>query len=244
MSAIARGGRARGRERAATDRGSLESSPHGVAPDATICVFAKPPRPGLVKTRLAEAIGQRRAAELAQAFVVDSWEAVSRVPWARAIVASTAADPALPGEVWLQGDGELGARIERVLRRALATTPCAIAIGADSPGLPPHLLDRAREVLAHHDAVIGPATDGGFYLLGLRSCPPDLLAHIPWSTQHTCARTIAALRAHGMTVAPLPLWFDVDRSEDLERLQRLIASRAIDAPATAEILTSWATRQL
>lgn len=208
---------------------------------ATLCIFAKPPIAGAAKTRLAAEVGAERAAVLARAFLVDTCAAARAVTWARPVLATTGElEPSLQAElampVWPQGDGDLGARMERVLARALAEAPLAIALGADSPGLPPRLLDAARAALATADAVIGPADDGGFYLLGLRRCPAGVLAGIPWSVPETCARTVARLRDHGLTVVELAPWFDVDRGDDLARLHGLLDTGAIAAPATRRVL--------
>ncbi|MBA3500999.1 MAG: TIGR04282 family arsenosugar biosynthesis glycosyltransferase [Deltaproteobacteria bacterium] len=194
-----------------------------------------------MKTRLASAIGSVAAAELARAFLLDTWRTIERRAWARPILATTDFDsglPAPPSSVWLQGDGDLGDRLERILVRALRDSAIAIAIGADSPGLPAPLLDDARAALSTHDAVVGPAVDGGFYLLGLRRCPPDLFANIPWSTPATCERTIAGLRRAGLRVAQIAPWFDVDTVEDLARLRRLLATHEVEAPETARVLSS------
>ncbi|MCX5745873.1 MAG: TIGR04283 family arsenosugar biosynthesis glycosyltransferase [Proteobacteria bacterium] len=203
----------------------------------TVCIFAKPPVPGQVKTRLAPAVGTQGAAALARAFLVDTCAMVRALPWARPIVATTGAfDAALTAELalpaWPQGDGDLGARLERILRRALAEHPAALAIGADSPGLPSRLLDDARAALADVDAAIGPTDDGGFYVLALRRCPEGLLDELPWSRPDTFARTLDRLRARGLTVRVLAPWFDVDRPADLARLRDLLERGAIVAPAT------------
>ncbi len=122
-----------------------------------ICIFAKPPVPGQVKTRLAVALGPERAAALARAFLDDTIAAVRRLPRAQVALAST--EP-VPGDVpvLLQGEGDLGERIERVLRAALELAPFAIAIGADAPGLPPGLLEAARAALERADAVTARRT--------------------------------------------------------------------------------------
>lgn len=208
---------------------------------ATICIFAKPPVAGSAKTRLARAVGTERASALARAFLVDTCAAVRGVPWSRPVLAATGAlDPALQDElgipVWPQGDGDLGDRMERVLDRALRVSPFALALGSDSPGMPLHLLEAAREVLTSADAVIGPSDDGGFYLLGLRRCTPGLLADLPWSAPDTHDRTIERLRAHGLSVAELAPWFDVDEADDLARLHGLLDTGAIVAPATRRVL--------
>lgn len=208
-------------------------------PKGIVCVFAKPPQAGKVKTRLAGALGDVQAAKLARAFLEDTWAVVSRLAWAEAVIATTEpADFCLPGKplCWLQGEGDLGQRIERVLRHALCQAEFAIAIGADTPGLPERLLEEAAAWLAEVDAVLGPSEDGGFYLLGLKRCPAGLLEELPWSEPKTFAATYARLVERGLTVRTLEPWFDVDRPEDIHRLQRLLDQQALCAPATARFL--------
>ncbi len=209
-----------------------------------VCVFAKPSRPGLVKTRLEPKVGAEAAARLARAFLQDTWNAVGALPWARRILATTEIDAQAPagGEIWLQGQGDLGQRLARVLRRALRTNGHAIALGADSPGLPPALLEQARVQLCSRDAVLGPCADGGFYLIGLARCPPGLLGNLKWSASDTFERTRARLERRGLSTAILPEWFDVDRPRDLARLSRLIARGAVKAPKTARVLARMKRR--
>ncbi len=211
------------------------------SPPSRICIFAKPPVAGGVKTRLAADLGVERATALARSFLVDTCAAMRTLGWARAILATTGSldldlqtELALP--IWSQGDGDLGARLERVLARALTDAPIAIAIGADSPGLPTRLLDEARAALATADAAIGPADDGGFYLLALRRCPAGLLSDLPWSAPDTFARTVERMHSHGLSVIELPRWFDVDRADDLVRLDALLTNGSIVAPCTRQLL--------
>ncbi len=209
-----------------------------------ICVFAKPPVAGRVKTRLIPRLGSGGAAELAAAFLQDTWASVSALPWAKTVLASTEGGlhDCLPGpmEIWIQGQGDLGARLANIFQRALRDHPYAIAIGADSPGLPVWFLEQARDALTRADAVIGPCKDGGFYLLGLRSCPADVLSGISWSAPTTCAETIAKLKATGLTVHILDSWFDVDTAEDLAKLHSLISANQIEAPRTKDFLEACA----
>lgn len=212
-----------------------------MTPDTSICVFFKPPRAGKVKTRLIPAVGVDGATSLAEAFFRDTWNCVDSLSWAVPVVASTGSlnsrvlpQPATP--VWLQGDGDLGARIERILTRALGQTQFAIAIGADSPGIPARFLENAHAALKTADAVIGPCDDGGFYLLGLRYCPAGLLERIPWSQSRTFASTLKRLHEAGMNVAVIDGWYDIDRPEDLGRLERELADQLIHAPETAKAL--------
>ncbi len=209
--------------------------------DTCVCVFLKPPLVGKVKTRLIPTVGSAGAAALAEAFFRDTWNCVESLSWAVPIVAST--DWLAPGilpqrdiQVWPQGGGDLGARIERILRRALTQAPLAMALGADSPGIPRSFLERAREALRSADAVLGPCDDGGFYLLGVHECPPGLLAGIPWSQSTTFARTLDRLRERGLKSTVLDLWYDIDRPEDLEHLCSQLASGAIVTPNTAKVL--------
>jgi hypothetical protein len=212
-------------------------------PRCVICVFAKPPHPGKAKTRLAARVGDARAAEYAQAFLRDTWALVSDLAWTRSVIATTEGagnDLGLPGRpnIWLQGDGDLGHRLERIMRRALAEADVAIAIGADTPGLPERLLVEASKEFTKADAVLGPSEDGGFYLLGLKRCPPGLLDDLPWSEPTTFAATRSRLLERGLAVRTLEPWFDVDRPEDLERLRGSIDCGALHAPETARLLAS------
>lgn len=210
------------------------------APRVTLCIFAKPPVPGRVKTRLAATIGAEAAAALAEAFLRDGEAAARALPWAEPVVATTGAlAKGLTGlPVWDQGPGDLGDRMERALLRGISRTGASMVVGTDSPGLPRAWLDGARATLDTHDAVLGPADDGGFWLIGLRRCPPGLLAGLPWSSAETLDATAARLAAWGLSVGWAPRWFDVDRVDDLERLAALIAAGTVEAPHTRGALAA------
>lgn len=203
----------------------------------TICIFAKEPVPGRVKTRLAAAIGDRAAARLAQAFLDDTIALVRSLglPFALAWSGRAAAAPAGVA-VWPQGDGDLGERLERILARALTSSPWAIALGADSPGLPATHVRAAIEALQTHEAVIGPARDGGYYLLGLTRVRRDLLAGVAWSTPRARADTALRLIERGYRTATLRSWFDVDELHDLDRVRALLRRGVVRAEATARVL--------
>jgi rSAM/selenodomain-associated transferase 2/rSAM/selenodomain-associated transferase 1 len=208
-----------------------------------ICVFAKPPRAGEAKTRLSAVLGDAGAARLAEALFRDAWSKVTAIDWARAVLATTdehaEAWSAVPAaDVWPQGDGDLGQRMERVLRRALETTDAAIAIGTDCPTLPASRLHLARVLLETHEAVIGPSEDGGFYLLGVRRCPEGLLDGVAWGTAAAHDQTLERIRRAGMTAASLPSAFDVDRPEDVDRLRRALPELRDFAPETAKVLAA------
>lgn len=207
-----------------------------------VLVFAKPPRPGVAKTRLAPALGSKGAAALATALFEDTWSRVSSLRWARPVLVTPEPDAAEWGTAraacrWPQGEGDLGERLARAFARALAGKAAgAIAVGTDSPGVPAALLEAARDALERSDAVLGPCDDGGFYLLALRRCPPGLLEDLPWSADSTFGRTRERLLERGLSVEILPGWFDVDVPADLVRLQQRIERGAVRAPATSRLL--------
>ncbi len=183
-----------------------------------IVVFAKPPLPGIAKTRLAAGIGEQAAASVAAALLADTVERVGRLG-TRVVVATTdlSADHGVAAELWDQGAGSLGDRLERVLQRALALEPWAAAVGADAP----HTPDAAwASLLSTDGAALGPTDDGGFWALRLDRCPPALLSDLPWSAPNTFSATWSRMAERGLSPrALLPSW-DIDDANDLRRLVR------------------------
>lgn len=198
--------------------------------DTILCIMAKPPQAGLVKTRLIPAVGAAGAARLADALLTESLHLARSAGWADVVLASTElGSPALAKyhrtEQWHQGQGDLGARIQRMLLRGLQRRPRAMVMGADSPGLPLALVNHARKALDYHDAVLGPTEDGGFYLLGVRQVPS--LLNIGWSEKDTFIQTYSALVRQGFSVAVLEPWFDIDIPADLLKLTHWVATGKI-----------------
>ena len=215
-------------------------------PEAIVCIFTKPPEPGSAKKRLIPVFGPQRAAELAEAFLEDTVAMVRTLSWAECIIAATRTFERSyfkPEEVWLQSEGDLGERLEKVLRLALKRRKIVLAIGADTPNLPAAYLDSARKALATADAVLGPSADGGFYLIGLKDCPVGMLDGIQWSHSTTLAATMANLDQFGMKTVLIHPWFDVDSHDDLERLRRQLASDPSPAPRTADLLRRMSERK-
>lgn len=201
-----------------------------------VCIFAKPPVPSEVKTRLIPVLGAANAAQLASAMLLDVWRTVESCPGVRSILATTQLGEfpmsVSSNDCWLQGDGDLGQRIDRILRRALRDCPAAIAVGADSPGLTTAHLTAALDGLKLNDAVIGPSLDGGFYLLGLKRCHSGLFRSIPWSSEQTCQVLRSNLRKEKFAVAELDPLCDVDEPGDLLFLEKQLAADPFLAPAT------------
>ena len=186
----------------------------------TLVIFVKEPRPGRVKTRLGAGIGMAAAA---QWFRVQSSALIRRlssdVRW-RTVLA-VAPDLAVTSRAWPegstrwpQGSGSLGERMARALRR-FGPGP-VIIVGADIPGIEPRHIAEAIESLRSHDAVFGPAPDGGYWLVGMRggAVPSGFMQDVRWSSEFTLKDTLATL-APGASVARLEVLRDVDTVEDL-----------------------------
>jgi hypothetical protein len=207
-----------------------------------VCIFAKPPLPGKVKTRLIPELGAEHAAALASAMLCDVWSASCSCPRVRTVLAAAEAGEfpmSVPeGDVWLQGEGDLGERLERIFTRALEMAPAAIALGADSPLLAAAHIEAALDALETHDAAIGPSADGGFYLLGLRRCPAGLFRDLPWSCAETFAATKQRLEQHRFSIEYITPLFDVDTPEDL----LLLGSALDEATALAPTTRAWRER--
>jgi rSAM/selenodomain-associated transferase 1 len=174
--------------------------------------------------------------------LLDTWATVHKLEGARVVLATIDADTAeldlgRDAAISEQGEGDLGQRMERVLRRALRRHSEALLLGTDLPGLPLDRLQQARAALqAGTDAVLGPAEDGGFYLIGLRRCPESLLEGLPWSRGDTLRHTVRQLRQRGLTVELVESWSDVDCPGDLDGLVERLAQREINAPHTEQVL--------
>jgi len=209
---------------------------------AIVSIFARAPEPGRSKPRLIPELGQERAAELAEVLLEDTVTMARTLERAECIIAAATRFERpyfKPQEVWLQSEGDLGERLEKILRLALKRREIVLAIGDDTPNLPASLLENARDALTTADAVLGPSLDGGFYLIGLNDCPVGLLAEIQWSHTTTLAATMAKLDQFGMKTVLINPWYAVDGPDDLERLRRQLAGDPSAAPRTAELLRKF-----
>ncbi len=180
----------------------------------------KEPRPGRVKTRLGRDLGMTAAAwwfrHHARAVILrlqdPRWQVVLAVTPDRAGVASRVWPAHLPR--WPQGSGNLGDRMARMLRTAPPGPVCVI--GADIPGIKRADIADAFRALGANDAVFGPATDGGYWLVGLKRArpqPPRFFDNVRWSTRHALADTIATLPDH--RIGLIATLRDVDTQDDL-----------------------------
>lgn len=118
-----------------------------------------------------------------------------------------------------QTDGGLGERLRSAFARAFEMSDRVVAIGTDAPDLSQEEIEEAFALLEPGTAVLGPATDGGYYLLGLSEPCPDALRDIPWSTDAVLGRTRQRLVSAGLAVHTLPVKSDIDRASDLRRVE-------------------------
>jgi rSAM/selenodomain-associated transferase 1 len=190
-----------------------------------IAILAKAPVPGLAKTRLIPALGAGGAAALQEQLILRTVEiacaaatgpvTVWATPDASHAVFRNVAEKFAVGIV-RQPDGDLGARMLAAVAAAQAP---ALVIGTDCPALTSgHLVDAAIALREGLDAVVIPAEDGGYVLIGLRRPEPALFADMTWSTDTVMTETRARIARLGLAVRELPPLWDVDRPEDLERM--------------------------
>ena len=186
----------------------------------TLIVMVKEPHPGRVKTRLGKGIGMTNAAwwfrhqtaRLLRRVIDPRWHTVIAVAPDREGLASRIWPAHLPRTP--QGAGNLGDRMARLMRGARHGP--VIVVGADVPGITPVHIARAFTKLASADAVIGPAPDGGYWLIGLKrtaAFPMHLFVNVRWSSEHASADTIAS--APHLRWATADTLHDVDTAADL-----------------------------
>lgn len=206
---------------------------------AAIGVMCKAPRPGQTKTRLAKAVGPERAAALSACFLRDVAAAIEAVPdgigrKAYGVYAPAGAEAevrsTLPPSfgMLLQAEGSFGDLLHNATCALLDTHDCVLLVNSDSPTLPTLFLIDAIEHLRRTGdrVVLGPACDGGYYLIGLKAPHPELFADIPWGSARVCALTIAQAEAIGLEVALLPEWYDIDDAESFGWLQEEMAGQS------------------
>lgn len=187
----------------------------------TVRLFARYPTPGAAKTRLIPALGEDGAARLHRRLVERTIEVVrdAELPLVVHTTGGTAAHFAdwLPGVSCVdQGAGDLGERLARVPAPALL-------LGADIPDLSTGHLQAAVDALAQVPVVIGPAVDGGYYLLGFRAPVPFLFDAMPWGTDAVRAETERRLTERRVPYRLLDPLHDCDRPADLARWPELAA---------------------
>ena len=194
----------------------------------TLVIFAKAPQPGAVKTRLIPALGAEGAAALARRMLSHTLrQALAAGVGPVELCMSPAPGDLgwrgvyLPADVrcTAQDEGDLGQRMASAVHHAaIRHGQPVLLMGSDCPALASQEITRAAGQLQDHDAVLIPAADGGYALIGLKSPCPALFADMPWSTPLVCAETLRRAATLGLTVWQGPLLHDIDEPADLALL--------------------------
>jgi rSAM/selenodomain-associated transferase 1 len=212
-----------------------------MATGCAIAIICKTPRAGSGKSRLLPVLGPEDTAALSSCFIRDVAAAIEAVPEAigrslYAIYAPVGSEAMLrallpaPWALVARQDGVLGSVLHAAIAGFLADGhDAALVINADSPTLPPVLVAAAVAALRApgERAVFGPASDGGYYLVGLKHPHRRLFEAIPWSTEAVMAATLERAREIGLPVTLLPTWYDIDDAASLALLEAELAGRAL-----------------
>lgn len=194
-----------------------------MSPDA-ILIFVRAPVAGRVKTRLAAEIGNDAALRVYRRLAEHAVSAARAADGAAVRIHFTPAEDGDAVRAWLgagaeylpQADGDLGERMRRAFETAFAAGHRRVVIiGSDLPDLSAEALRTAFDLLDSHAAVLGPARDGGYYLLGMTEMIDGIFDGVPWSTPAVLDATLARLRTAGARAAMLPVLADVDEAADL-----------------------------
>lgn len=190
--------------------------------------MAKAPLPGQVKTRLCPPCTLEEAARLYRCFLLDTFELVGGL---RGVTVTVAYFP--PGaeeafksmvpsafELMPQEGDDLGERLSRAFEQLFSLGyERVVAIGADSPTLPPAYIKQSFELLAGAELVLGPSADGGYYLIGMKAFHPELFRGVAMGTEKVFSQTLERARRANLRVSFLPPWYDVDTQDDLKHLR-------------------------
>ena len=198
-------------------------------------IFAKQPRLGRVKTRLAAAIGQQAALRLYEAFLNDFLPRLDPLP-VQPVVAYTPAEAqdyfrnVVPKRFQLveQTGGDLGQRMSQFMDRHFDQgANQVVLVGSDTPDLPTQRIMQALDELDRRDVVLGPCDDGGYYLIGTSRPLPEIFQGIDWSTGAVFVQTVRRIGELALRLTVLEPWADIDRLDDLVKLSaRLGLSKA------------------
>ncbi|MUL35937.1 TIGR04282 family arsenosugar biosynthesis glycosyltransferase [Gloeocapsopsis dulcis] len=189
-----------------------------------LVVFTRYPEPGKAKTRLIPALGATKAAQLQRQMTEHTLLQVSKCDRSLTVEVRFADGNLEVMQQWLghhldyqpQGEGDLGMRIKRSLTAAFTRgSQRVVIIGTDCPGITAELLETAFHQLHEYDLVLGPAIDGGYYLIGVNRLIAELFNDIAWGSSEVLQQTQAIAQKLNLSVMLLPALADVDRPEDL-----------------------------
>lgn len=225
---------------------SSEAAVCRVHPNRTLVVMAKAPRPGMVKTRLAESLPASAVTELYRCFLEDTLALANSLTSVEVAAMCPESDEdelaRLLGNtvqvVAQKGEG-LAAGLTSVFRHFTSAGRHVIAFNSDSPHLAPAVLESAFETLATHDVVVGPTHDGGYYLVGAKAAHASLFEGEGMGTGSALDRLLTRTKVLGLTTGLTKPFYDIDVANDLILLARELRLAPAKAPKTAAWFSEW-----
>lgn len=213
----------------------------------TLVVMAKAPRPGMVKTRLAQSLSLEAVTELYRCLFFDTLDLARSLGTVEVAIMSPEFDVEELSRL-VQGQVNVVPQHGKGLAAGLTSVfahfavPCGkkvVAFNSDSPHLPAAVLLNAFEVLTTYDVVVGPTSDGGYYLIGAKAAHPALFEHEGMGTGNALEALLARTRALQLSVGFTEPFYDIDLQEDLTRLTAELRPAPARAPRTAAWLQRW-----
>ena len=220
------------------------SLPH---PSRTLVIMAKAPKPGMVKTRLIESLPPAAVTALYRCLLEDTLSLSKSLTNVQVAVMCPESDQeelvnllGVATQVVTQSGEGLAAGLTTVFRHFTATGPNhVIAFNSDSPHLPSAVLDRAFEILATHDVVVGPTDDGGYYLVGAKASHPSLFQNDAMGTKSALDRLLTRAKMLELSIGFTEPFYDIDVPYDLVLLDRELHLAPGKAPRTAAWFDEW-----
>jgi uncharacterized protein len=227
----------------ASSQASVSSGKAG----STLVIMAKAPKPGMVKTRLAQSLPVAAVTDLYRCLLRDTIELAQSLAGVQVAIVCPAADvealERFSGNdvhvVAQSGEGLAAGLTSAFAHFAAKGQQHIIAFNSDSPHLPKSVLEGAFAALATHDLVVGPTHDGGYYLVGAKACHPALFSGDGMGTASALEALMSRGRTLNLSMHLTDLFYDVDVSADLTRLAAELRFAAARAPRTAAWLLEW-----
>ena len=223
-----------------------------------VIVFAKNPMPNQVKTRLIPTLSPEQVATLYTAFLTDWCETLAKLSGVDLIIAYTPPEAESDLQALIGDDAtyipqigtDLGERLTSATQWAAKQGYTKILlVGSDSPTLPISYISKALTLLNSRDIVIGPSTDGGYYLIGFSAVNvavpvPFIFEEISWSTTDVFQQTMTRICSAKATVGLLPPWYDIDTAEDLAFLHAHISAMRLAGDMVQAVRTETLLAEL
>jgi uncharacterized protein len=226
---------------------SNQTPVHFSHPDRTLVIMAKAPKPGMVKTRLAQSLPSSAVTALYRCLLEDTLALATSLTGVEVAVMCPEADQNELGHILCntvqvvaqKGEG-LAAGLTSVFRHFTASgSQQVIAFNSDSPHLAPSILNSAFEILATHDVVVGPTRDGGYYLVGAKAAHPTLFESDGMGTGSALDKLLTRTKALNLSTGFTEHFYDIDIANDLILLARELQLAPEKAPRTARWLGEW-----